>query len=264
MRRLFEGEDKKQANSTPPWMTTYGDMMTLMLCFFVLLYSFSILDNKRFMSVIESLNIAIIGKKTPASDRVMDIKKSRNEDMLKKLKNNKSSITPQKIGLTKKEIREMQALKSELGEMFAKNNLGNSVGLDISERGLVISFGGQVLFDTGKAEIKPESLYILDNVAGLLSDKTNLIRVEGFTDNVPIHTSQFPSNWELSTIRATTILRYLIDKHKFDPQRFSAAGYGEFRAKFPNTDDKGKSMNRRVDIVILYPSLELQEPKSAN
>jgi chemotaxis protein MotB len=116
---------------------------------------------------------------------------------------------------------------------------------------LVISLKEFGFFDSGSPRIKPEALPALDRIASILAVRTYRLRIEGHTDNVPIHTSQMASNWELSTARATELIRVLIIDHGFAPDRLSAAGYAQYRPVASNLTAQGRAQNRRVDIVIL-------------
>jgi chemotaxis protein MotB len=255
MIRPRSGQD--QDNGSPPWMTTYGDMMTLLLCFFVLLYAFSITDIKKFRSALSSINTAISGQQGKTVQNKGGLFKQQSE-ILKRLK--KDNL-PQRIGLTRGEISQMKATKEEIKNYLKNQRYGQSIDLNITERGLVISFMGQVLFESGKADIKSEIIPLLNHVASILKKKDNSIRIEGFTDNVPINNEKYPSNWELSTARATAVLKYLVSKQELDPNRLSAAGYGEYKPRKPNTSEASRALNRRIDMVVLFPSLEIGEPK---
>lgn len=255
MKLLGESDEPEYSHTTPPWYTTYSDMMTLLLTFFVLLYALSS-NNKRFDEFLRSLNQAMGRKGSVGADIH---KKGLGSGILKTPKGD--SIKPQKFGLTQREITEMERIKKELDNYVKGLSNGSKISTQLTERGLVIRFAGQLLFESGKADIRPESLDLLSNVSNIIKNKTNSIRVEGFTDNMPISNSRYPSNWELSTARATAVLRFLINIHKVDPKRLSAAGYGEYRSVYPNDSDINRSQNRRVDIVLLYPSLEINEPK---
>jgi chemotaxis protein MotB len=120
----------------------------------------------------------------------------------------------------------------------------------ITGRGLVIHLPEFLFFATGEAQIRPEAELLLDRLAGILRKISNQVVVEGHTDNRPINTPRFPSNWELSVHRATNLLRYLVEKDHLDPARFAAAGYGEYAPLASNDDETGRHLNRRVDIVI--------------
>lgn len=126
----------------------------------------------------------------------------------------------------------------------------------------MVRFADQVFFDLGKADLKPEAVEILNRLGPILKGIPNPIRIEGHTDNLPINTAQFPSNWELSTYRATRVIRYFIEELGFSPDKLSAAGYGEYRPIADNDTPEGRSLNRRVDIVIISMDHWADEPKS--
>lgn len=123
--------------------------------------------------------------------------------------------------------------------------------------GVVISLAGNVLFDSGRAELRPQGLDLLDDLAAKLRDMPNDIRIEGHTDNVAIATSLYPSNWELSSARATTVGRYLIEHGGIAAKRVGAVGYGEWRPVASNDSREGRAQNRRVDVVILFPQVPI-------
>lgn len=120
-----------------------------------------------------------------------------------------------------------------------------------SDRGVILRFNDKMLFNAGSAIIKPEMLPVLDKVAKELKNLDKKVIIEGHTDSTPINTAQYPTNWELSTARATNIIKYLITEKELNPQKMSAVGYGEYKPIAPNTTYEGKTLNRRVDIIIL-------------
>lgn len=131
------------------------------------------------------------------------------------------------------------------------------VSLEMAERGLVITFVAEVLFDSGKVDIRKEAHSILNKVAKVIMSKVSDrdIGIEGHTDNVPITHSGWKSNWELSTARATSVLHYLLE-NGLEPEKLSAIGYGEYRPVFSNDTEEGRQLNRRVEVVILPKSIE--------
>ncbi|MBY0403226.1 MAG: OmpA family protein, partial [Cyanobacteria bacterium] len=126
---------------------------------------------------------------------------------------------------------------------------------------LIISLKEGVLFEPGTASLSPKAQKTLDHLAKVLKKMSRPIRVEGHTDNTPIATKQYPSNWELSTSRATHIIKYFITQHHFPANKLSAAGYGEFKPITNNSTIEGKQKNRRVDIVVLNPQSTQEEPQ---
>lgn len=146
---------------------------------------------------------------------------------------------------------DLSVLQSELQEALGPQISRHEVALHQDSEGLVISMREFGFFDSGSVTLKASALPTLDRIASLLALRTYSLRIEGHTDNVPIHTPQISSNWELSTARATDLVRLLIVRYSFAPGRLAAAGYAEYHPIASNNSDQGRSLNRRVDIVVL-------------
>ncbi|MGH9351243.1 MAG: OmpA/MotB family protein, partial [Terriglobia bacterium] len=155
---------------------------------------------------------------------------------------------------------ELEGIKGALGRALAPEIQRRSVNLTITREGLVVSLQEIGFFDSGSAILKPGAMPALSKIAAILSRTPQNIRVEGHTDNVPIHNAKFASNWELSTARATEVLNLLITRLGIAPQRLSAAGYARFHPVAPNTTVQGRARNRRVDIVVLRTDLSPLPP----
>jgi len=227
-------------------MTTYGDLITQLLIFFVMLSTFSNVDRDKFNAAMLSLqgSLGIMeGGITLEEGDYIEQGGEIGELMF--------SIQEQK---------EFELIREEVEQIIAEDEI-SGIQVNLDERGLIIRFVEGVLFDSGKADLKEEAKAILDKIAPLLIETHRHIRIEGHTDNLPIHTREFPSNWELSTARAVNVVKYLIEKHNFSPYILSAAGYGEYRPIAPNDSDKNRALNRRVDIVILKSTSESSEPR---
>jgi chemotaxis protein MotB len=136
--------------------------------------------------------------------------------------------------------------------------------LSRDSRGLTISLTEAGFFAPGSAVIQPAAYAVVNQIAETILDVPNNVRVEGHTDNTPIHTAQFPSNWELSSARATNLLQYLISTSEIPPRRLSAVGYGEYHPVASNGTVDGRALNRRVDLVILSSAAERLEPEQTN
>ncbi len=156
--------------------------------------------------------------------------------------------------------QEFKKIKEKISSFLDERGAEQKVKLTINSRGLVISLKETEFFDSGSAMVRPQSVPLLNDIATAIDNYTNAIRIEGHTDNVPIKTFAFPSNWELSTARATNIVQYLISTHSFTPGKLSAIGYGEFRPIADNVTTEGRQKNRRVDVVILSSAGEQGEP----
>lgn len=236
---------EESSGGAPEWLTTYSDMMTLLLCFFVLLFSFSNVDAEKFRSIMKSFQG---GAGVLDGETTIDIPLNPIENDLD----------------ANSELNELDNhLEEYLKEYVETLGLGNKIFIEIEERGIVVRFMDNVFFDSGKDDIKPESLEILKTVAEILNREefsTKQIKVEGHTDSDPIiRASKFPTNWELSSARATNVLRYLVENEDIDGRRISSSGYSYYRAIAPNDSPENKAKNRRVDIIILkdiYVDLE--------
>jgi chemotaxis protein MotB len=174
----------------------------------------------------------------------------------------KSAAIPRR-GRSRGGEQDFRTTKASIEAYLMKTGAQDKVSVSIDDRGLVVSLKEAGFFDSGSATLKTSSLSLLNDVVASLSSYSNSIRVEGHTDSVPISSSAFPSNWELSTARATHVLQYLM-KQDFDPSQMSAAGYGEYRPVADNNSDEGRRKNRRVDIVLLSDKGEKSEPHAAN
>ena len=159
----------------------------------------------------------------------------------------------EKIEELSRQLNELDETKKLLEERLKKEIEDQQVRVSMMEKGLVITFVADVLFDSGKAKIRPEMYNTLDKVARILIENVpnNLVGIEGHTDNEPIRYSGWRSNWELSTGRALSVLHYLVDQKNIVPERVSAIGYGEYHPVATNDTKEGRQMNRRVEIVIL-------------
>ncbi len=146
---------------------------------------------------------------------------------------------------------DLSTLQNELQQALHNEIALHEVALRRESDGLVVSLQEFGFFDSGSAAVRPQSLSALDRIASILSIRNCKLRIEGHTDNIPIHTSQMESNWELSTARATELVRVLIVGHRFAPERLSAAGFAEYHPVASNLTAQGRAQNRRVDIVIL-------------
>jgi chemotaxis protein MotB len=227
---------KKQTpkGGAPGWMVTYGDLMTLVLTFFILLFSFSQTDIVKFQQVMTSMQGALGilegGKQLIAQDAGPAIQDSEMQ----------TSGQKQKQQQTQRQID--QAIK----DMQMEGRMSTL----IDRRGLVIRVVDTALFDSGSADIRPEARQMLTNVVQILKDVPNDVQIEGHTDNVPINTFRFPSNWELSAARASSVIRAFVQMG-INPKKLSAAGYGEYYPVAPNDSAANRQKNRRIDIVIL-------------
>ena len=275
MSRKREHEAEKENGER--WLLTYADLITLLMIFFVVLYSMSKVDAQRFAAVAESLNKAL-GGGTPAKIELavspvgpslfQTGTPSSNTTVPGNGKdpNNTSNTMPDEgtnVGQGKGDTEKMSidAIKAKLDKFAADNGIQTTLVTTIEERGLVVSIQETLLFASGSADITARARDILEKISTVLAVAPNQIKVEGHTDNLPISTAQFPSNWELSVIRSTNVV-HILQHDGISPNRLSAAGYGEFRPISPNDTDAGRGQNRRIDLIILRTKYDLTEPGS--
>jgi len=212
------------------WLLTYADMITLLLALFIILFSISTINKVKLQRLVRDLGGGF---------------------------NSQDAINNPPNGMTTSATKDdLQAMQSQLQSYIQSQSLQKSVQTKITRDGkkreLVITLlSDKQLFDSGKADIKPFTKRILDEVYRQLKTRQNEVRIEGNTDNVPISNDQFPSNWELSAARATGVARYFVEDDGLAPRRISALGYGEYRPRVANDTDAHRAQNRRVDVVIL-------------
>jgi len=169
----------------------------------------------------------------------------------------------QKIEDLSQQLKELNRAKMLLEESLNQEIKDKQVRLQMMEKGLVITVVGDLLFDSGKAKIRPEAYSLLDKVAVVLKENVPQfdVGIEGHTDNVPIKLSGWKSNWELSTARALSVLHFLVENKGIDPERISAIGYGEYHPVASNDTKEGRQLNRRVEIVVLPQLTKVKEAK---
>ena len=257
------------------WLLTYADMITLLVAFFIMLYAMSVMNVTKFHQLAVSVRSGFGGVKpnSPSillgngdDSRMISLTPSPSPDApdqeaiipnLRKEAGPGGGSSPDTS--QDKKNKKLSAEDIALAKMLAaiqaaivQNHLTGNIQVRSDERGIVITvLTDQFLFDKGQADLRPQFLWVLDVVAKQMQLVPNAVRVEGHTDDLPIHTARFPSNWELSTARATNVLRYFIEHDKISARRLSAAGYADTRPIMPNDNEPDRARNRRVDIVIL-------------
>lgn len=253
---------KRVDKGSPKWMVTYADLVTLILVFFILLFSMSQIDLVKFEAVAESFRNRMIFDTFPSTlemDNPTENAEPRTEDEGAEDTNNNMSESETEVidtnEQTNSEVIENQdtldELLAEVQAFLNENNLQNMITANRTDQGVVLILQERVLFDSAEAEIKSTGEPFLDKVGLLLENIPNNVRVEGHTDNRPISTLQYPSNWELSGARASSVIRNIIASSNLDKNRFMAVGYGDTRPVVENNSEENWSRNRRVEMVIL-------------
>lgn len=252
---------------TPPhsnnerWLVSYADFITLLFAFFVVLYSSAQVDQRRVGRLAMAIQVAFqeLGA-FPASTTQIPL--NSDEPMpfsvVQAIENANHHTDIARISSSPNdpldapvEETDLSALQQELQQALQKEIILHTIALHRESEGLVISLREFGFFDSGSAALKPSGEPALDRIASLLAVRACRIRIEGHTDNIPIHNFQMASNWELSTARSTELVRLLIQRYSFSPERLSAAGYAEYHPIASNRTPQGRAQNRRVDLVIL-------------
>ncbi|SMC35753.1 OmpA/MotB family protein [Papillibacter cinnamivorans] len=230
------------------WMDTYGDLVTNLLCFFVLLYSFSSIDNNKWQ--------ALVGSFTGGSTRVVETftEQTVREDPIH-VEGIVSTDEDSKDTLNVKDENkdEFDALYYAIKTYVEDNDWEAEILVAKQDDSILVRFQDVVLFDSGKAYIREDGKDVLDHIFQLIGNNLSavrMVRIEGHTDNVPIHTSEFKNNWELSMGRSNAVLEYFIQSGWISMDKLSAAAYGEYQPVDSNSTPEGRAANRRVDFVI--------------
>lgn len=246
------------------WLVSYADFITLLFAFFVVLYSSSQVDKRKAGMLALSIQVAFqqlgvfetSNTKIPLSDtEAMPFSAVQVVENTQRTSELGRFVQPMKGAPSPAEVaKQIEDVQAQLAKALAPEIQKRVVDISLGRDGLVVSLREIGFYESGSAQLRSSSRDAIDRLVGVLAPRTESIRVEGHTDNVPIHTAQFDSNWELSTARASDFLKLLMLRYNFPPERLSAAGYAEFHPVAPNQTEDGRAHNRRVDIVILNPS----------
>lgn len=253
---MGQDKDNESYQDTTMWMVTFGDLLMLLLTFFVMLLTMSSMDTKALKSIFsifqggfgplefsdmtgikqsrivdtENCNAAILSDINQRLDRIVARKGSASVDSLETLE-------------------DFLDTGDDLDSGGVLAVLKNVIDVTEDERGVTMTFQANLLFDSGEAEIKPAIFSLLDAIAKVLSAVSNQILIMGHSDNIPIRSKRYRSNWELSLHRALNVHRYFIQKD-ISPKRLAVGGYGDSRPQFPNDTKQGRDKNRRVEVIL--------------
>jgi chemotaxis protein MotB len=234
MRKKYSksGSKNKDSQSGPGWEIVYSGFILILLCFFIMLCSFSTMEEAKVMQFVRSFSNAV--NLFPGGLKFED-----GQAVVPK----SAEMVPTRSAMAK--------LFEHLELLSDRFDLQDEIALLFSKEGLVMRLSEHTLFESGVASISPEALPLLEKIGAIIAQTQYLVRIEGHTDNVPIRTFLFPSNWELSTARAVNVLRYFIEHHQIDAQRLSAEGFGEFQPLVANDTAENRTKNRRVEVIFI-------------
>jgi len=246
------------------WLVSYADFITLLFAFFVVLYSSAQVDKRRVgqlalaiqvafqqMGIFQASNSkpALIDTEPMPFSNVQIVENAERNQAIGRLVN-----SPQG-DLTNAPVREvMTNLQDQLESALAPEIKKHTITVTPTREGIVVSLKEAGFYDSGSATVRPDALATISHFIDVIRSYPVHVRIEGHTDNVPIHTARFDSNWELSTARATEMIKLFISKYRIAPDRLSASGYGEYYPVASNDTPEGRAQNRRVDLVLLNPT----------
>lgn len=223
-------KNKKDDINPDAWLATYADTITLILTFFVLLYATSVVDMEKFKNISNALKGQFSGESMFSTGSSTSANSPIDSVLVDK--NDKSEI------------------EKTLKEKVNNSNLQNSVTVKDDGRGILLELDNSILFDSGSSDLKIDSKVALNKVYDMIKAMKNKIAIEGHTDNIPVKSSKHESNWDLSSSRAVSVVKYFVEEKGMDPKLFSATGCGEYQPLVSNNTEKGRAENRRVNILI--------------
>lgn len=224
-------DEGSEEPSAPFWMTTFSDMATLLLTFFVLIVSMSTIEVKKFQEALSYFtgHTGILMQTFPIKSPRLNTQKDKQKEKIRAIRYEK------------------------IQQYIKEQGLEDKVQVNLTESGMHVIIIDSLMFPSGEAELTPEARKVLKAISGILEDDVEAVIVEGHTDNVPIRSTQYPSNWELSAARAASVVRYLLSlNHALPPERYMAVGYGEFHPRASNATPEGRAKNRRVEILFSW------------
>jgi len=247
-RRSLPEDDPPEG--APEWLTTYSDMVTLLLTFFVLLFSMASVDSKKFQEVAFSLRSAFMNISNGELFYY-----NNGEDIISILDDNMPEDSEEENAVNNDkggsgETDQISEFKEQVEQLISEMDLSEYVQVVDNKNNLTLRMDSVILFDLGKADIKESGKEAIRKIAELMKQLDSEVIVQGHTDNLPIKTSLYPTNWELSTKRATNVVLFLINECSLDPTKLTATGNGEYKPIAPNDTEANRQKNRRIDIVI--------------
>lgn len=255
MSRRHKHDHEEHADET--WLIPYADLLTLLLALFIVLYAMSSVDAQKFQDMSKAFSIAFStgsgvldesGVITRANQMQEENKTRRNNEESKDSQQNVQNMEQ----LRQQEQQDLEKLKRQIDDYIKKSGLTTQLDTKLNQSELLITISDNALFRSGESELKPESKQLAIAISNILQQYPDYeIEVSGHTDNQPINTAQFRSNWDLSTMRAVRFMDVLLQNKQLEPARFVAQGYGENHPIASNDTEQGRSKNRRVEVSII-------------
>lgn len=259
---MAKKREEEPPKGAPAWQSTFADLMNLLLCFFVMLFAMSSIDQQKFEAIAASFNDSYsifsgganaIGDGILISNGVSQL--NELDDYMFNMGKSADSNTEEDKWeeIEQEQLKESESLSEIIEEVLEEQNLEGAVDVDFTSQYVSLTLNGALLFDSGSAEIKADSKPVLDKIGMILRKYgKSTIEIEGHTDNVPIHTARFANNDELSSARALSVFDYLVKNSGLNPASVKHSGRGEYVPVADNSSPEGRSQNRRVEIKIYH------------
>lgn len=231
------------------WVLSYADLITLLLGFFIILYASAEVDLERF----EAISIGLSG--------AFNVPVDEGADGGGPLFSGGRGLVTGPVN-TGRIDTDLDFIQTTIAEREAQLGISGQIRVTRDEDRITIRLADNLVFPPASADIREDALPLLDIVGAVVREFDNELRVEGHTDNIPVGSQRYPSNWELSSARATAVLRYLVEQNGVQPERTFAGGFGEFRPVVSNLTPEGRALNRRADVVLLYPHAVIESGES--
>jgi chemotaxis protein MotB len=223
------------------WLLPYSDMLTLLLALFIVMFAMSKVDNQKMKQISQQFNVIFSG-----GTGVLKDSGANNSNVVAV---GDSSAANETNGLVEQD--KMAVIKNTLEQEIKSEGYADKVKVDLTGEGLSISIQDTVIFNSGEADVLNNFDTVLIQISNMIKNLDNEIRISGHTDNVPTKNNKFRSNWDLSYMRASNVMNFMVDKGHISPDKFSIQAYGEYRPKYDNSTDAGRAKNRSVDILIV-------------
>lgn len=240
---MAHGAEEHQEGHDERWLVSYADFITLLMVLFVILYSMGQVSVEKYKRLADSMRAAFtMGGAAQVIDNQINQAGGKSEDGTSK---------PIVIPGIPEGPTQSEEVAGQLTNMLSTQHLGNQVSVQTNIEGVLISLSEKLIFKSDQAELPAESLPVLDTIVGMLRPINNKVRLVGHTNNNPSTNPSYPTNWELSLARATSVAKYLINAG-IAPERIIVSGQGEYAPIFPNDTEQHKNLNARVEIIIIY------------
>lgn len=246
------------------WLLPYSDLLTLLVALFIVLFAGSNVDMQKFQSISNAFNAELTGgtgmfdypSPIPQGSQGSSDEQAEEEETQVEHYDDKQELT----GLEEKEQEGLAEIQKNINAYVQENGLSDQITTSLTYEGLSLTIRDNILFESGSADVGPDNMKVAQELSKLLEmDVPRSIIISGHTDNIPIHNSEYESNWELSVMRAINFLKVLLENENLQPELFTTKGYGEFQPIATNETKEGRAKNRRVEVLIQPRTEEEQQ-----